>query len=94
MALLIWYGIACPPRHDLGLLVGLLPEGSAASSPAVAGLTVHAVKQCYVAASSDPLGSDQRRSWDETVKAIATAEDAVSVVAADLAAMSLSDPDR
>lgn len=90
-ALLIWHGIEYPPKHDLGLLVGLLPDGTATKRLAIAGLTVYAVEQRYVAGASNPIDLNERPTWDEADEAISTAENAVSVASADLVAAGLSD---
>lgn len=85
-ALLLWHGVDYPPRHDLGLLVGLLPEGSAARRLTIAGLTVYAAEQRYVAGAADPMNLFDRPTWDEADEAISTAGHAVSVMTADLGA--------
>lgn len=90
-ALLIWHGIDYPPKHDLGLLVGLLPEGSATRRLTIAGLTVYAVEQRCVTGASDPMNLIDRPTWDEADEAISTAENAVPVVSADLAAAGWTD---
>lgn len=90
-ALLIWHGIDYPPKHDLGLLVGLLPEGSATRRLTIAGLTVYAVEQRCVTGASDPMNLIDRPTWDEADEAISTAENAVPVVSADLTAAGWTD---
>lgn len=85
-ALLVWHALQFPPRHDLGLLVGLLPAGSATKELEIAGLTVYAVEQRYVAGLSSPMVLAERPTWDEADEAIAAAEKALSVVRSDLAA--------
>lgn len=85
-ALLIWHGIDYPPRHDLGLLVGLLPEGASIRNLTVAGLMVYAVEQRYVAGAANPMALVDRPTWDEADEAIGTAEHAVAAAYADLAA--------
>ena len=85
-ALLIWHGIACPPRHDLGLLLGLLPMEMATSQLPVAGLTVYAVDQRYATGSADPMSLNERPTWTEADDAISAAAHALDVIAADLAA--------
>ena len=83
-ALLIWHGIDYPPRHDLSLLVGRLPEGTATKTLTIAGLTVYAVEQRYVVGASNPMGLAERPTWDEAEEAISSAAKAVSTVSADL----------
>lgn len=85
-ALLIWNGIEYPPRHDLGLLVTLLPEGSSTKELAIAGLTVYAVEQRYVAGADDPMDLSERPTWEEADEALATAKNGVDAVAGDLMA--------
>ena len=85
-ALLIWNGIEYPPRHDLGLLIGLLPERAATRDLAIAGLTVYAVEQRYVAGAANPMNLSERPTWDEADDAISAAGNAVRVVAGDLVA--------
>ena len=94
-ALLIWHGIEYPSRHDLGLLVGLLPEGTPVKDLRVAGLTVYAVDQRYVAGSADPMDLVERPTWDEADEAIAIAEKAVPMLTQDLTAGGwIGDTDR
>ena len=85
-ALLIWNGSEYPPKHDLGLLVGLLPEGASTRELAIAGLTVYAVEQRYVAGAANPMSLSERPTWDEADDAISSAEIAVMVAAGDLVA--------
>jgi HEPN domain-containing protein len=85
-ALLIWHAIDYPPKHDLGLLAGLLPEGTATRELTIAGLTVYAVEQRHVTGASNPMGLVERPTWDEAEEAISTAGSAVSVASADLVA--------
>ena len=92
-ALLIWHAIDFPPRHDLGLLAGLVPAGAAMTKLNVGGLTVYAVEQRYAAGMSDPMSLIERPTWDEAEEAIATATDAVARVSVDLAAAGWIDPD-
>lgn len=85
-ALLIWDGVDVPTRHDLSLLVSLLPEGTATGELPIASLAVYAVEQRYVAGAASPMSLNERPTWDDADEAIATAENAVSVVSADLTA--------
>ena len=84
-ALLVWHGVDFPPRHDLGLLAGLVPAGATMNELNVGGLTVYAVEQRYVAGSSNPMSLNERPTWDEAEEAITQATDALSRVSADLA---------
>lgn len=84
-ALLIWHGIDYPSRHDLGLLVGLLPEGASIKELTIAGLMVYAVEQRYVAGATNPMNLIDRPTWGEADDAIETAEHAIAVASADLA---------
>ncbi len=84
-ALLVWHGVDFPPRHDLGLLAGLVPAGATMKELNVGGLTVYAVEQRYVAGSSNPMSLNERPTWDEAEEAITQATDALSRVSADLA---------
>jgi HEPN domain-containing protein len=84
-ALLVWHAIDFPPRHDLGLLAGLVPAGATVKELNVGGLTVYAVEQRYVAGMSNPMNLIDRPTWDEAEEAIKKATDALSRVAADLA---------
>lgn len=90
-ALLTWHGIDYPPKHDLGLLAGLLPDGSVTRELTIAGLTVYAVEQRCVTGAATPMSLIERPTWDEADEAISTAEQAVSVVSADLAAAGWAD---
>ena len=84
-ALLVWYAVDFPPRHDLGLLAGLAPAGATIRELNVGGLNVYAVEQRYVAGSSNPMSLNERPTWDEAQEAIKAATDALSRVSADLA---------
>ena len=84
-ALLVWHAVDFPPRHDLGLLVGLVPAGATIREQNVGGLSVYAVEQRYVAGSSNPMSLNERPAWDEAEEAITKAADALSRVSADLA---------
>ena len=90
-ALLIWHGIYYPPKHDLGLLVSLLPAGTATRRLTIAGLTVYAVEQRHVAGAWNPMNLNERPTWDEAEDAISAAANALSVATADLIAAGLSD---
>ena len=84
-ALLVWHAVDFPPRHDLGLLVGLVPAGATIRELNVGGLTVYAVEQRYVAGTSNPMSLHERPTWEEAEEAITKAADALSRVSADLA---------
>ena len=84
-ALLVWHAIDFPPRHDLGLLAGLVPRGATMTALSVGGLTVYAVDQRYVAGMSNPMDLVERPAWAEAEEAIALATEALSRVSADLA---------
>ena len=84
-ALLVWRAVDFPPRHDLGLLAGLVPAGATMKELNVGGLTVYAVEQRYVAGTSNPMNLIERPTWDEAEEAITEATDALSRVSADLA---------
>jgi hypothetical protein len=80
----VWHTVDFPPRHDLSLLAGLLPEGASVAELSVGGLTVYAVEQRYVAGLSNPMDLVDRPTWNEAEEAVALATDALSRVAADL----------
>jgi len=84
-ALLVWHAVDFPPRHDLGLLVGLVPAGATIKDRNIGGLSVHAVEQRSVAGASNPMSLNERPTWEEAEEAIAEAADALSRVSADLA---------
>jgi HEPN domain-containing protein len=84
-ALLVWHAVDFPARHDVGLLVGLVPVGATIRELNVGGLSVYAVEQRYAAGTSDPVNLIERPTWDEAEEAIAKATDALSRVSADLA---------
>ena len=84
-ALLVWHAVDFPPRHDLGLLVGLVPAGATMKELNVGGLTVYAVEQRDVAGTSNSMNLIERPTWDEAADAITEATDALSRVSADLA---------
>ena len=84
-ALLVWHAVDFPPRHDLGLLAGLVPPGATLKDLNVGGLTVYAVEQRYVAGASNPMNLVERPTWDEAEEAITDADEALSRVSADLA---------
>lgn len=91
-ALLVWHGVDFPPRHDLGLLAGLLPAGATMKELNVGGLTVYAVEQHCVAGTSDPMNLIDRPTWDEAEEAITVATEALSRVSADLASAGWAAP--
>jgi len=84
-SLLIWYGLDYPAKHDLSLLLGLLPAQTAAAHLPVAGLTVYAVEQRYVTGAANPMSLDERPTWEDAEEAISAAERAVMAITADLA---------
>ena len=75
-AVLVRYAIAFPPKHDVGLLLGLLPVDSRLRDLPVAGLTVYAVEQRYASSLADPMALLERPTWDEADEAIALASGA------------------
>ena len=83
-ALLIWLGIEHPQKHDLGLLAGFLPAKTSVRQLTVAGLTVYAVEQRYVAGAADPMDLVDRPTWDEADEAIEVAGVAVAAATHDL----------
>ena len=83
-ALLVWHGVDFPPRHDLGLLLDLVPVGATVKDLNVRGLSVYAVEQRYAAGTADPMNLIERPTWDDAQAAIAEAGDALSRVSADL----------
>jgi HEPN domain-containing protein len=91
-ALLVWHAVDFPPRHDLGLLAGLVPAGATMNELNVGGLTVYAVEQRRVAGTSNPMNLIERPTWDEAEEAIAEATDALSRVSADLASAGWAAP--
>jgi HEPN domain-containing protein len=84
-AMLVWQAVDFPPRHDLGLLVGLVPAGATIKELNVGGLTVYAVEQRCVAGTSNPMSLNERPTWDDAEEAIKAATDALSRISADLA---------
>jgi HEPN domain-containing protein len=84
-ALLVWHAVDFPPRHDLGLLVGLVPPGATIRDRNVGGLSVYAVEQRHVAGASNPMSLNERPTWDEAEEAITEATGALSRLSADLA---------
>jgi HEPN domain-containing protein len=84
-ALLVWHAVDFPPRHDLGLLVGLVPAGATIKDRNIGGLNVYAVEQRYEAGASSPMSLNERLTWDEAEEAIAEAAGALTRVSADLA---------
>jgi HEPN domain-containing protein len=84
-ALLVWHAVDFPPRHDLGLLAGLVPAGASIRELNVGGLSVYAVEQRNVAGSSNPMSLNERPTWDDAEEAITLATDALARVSADLA---------
>ena len=94
-ALLIWLGMEHPSKHDLGLLVGLLPATASVRELTIAGLTVYAVEQRYVAGAADSIDLVERPTWDEADEAIDVAGVAVAAVTRDLVQAGWSDdPER
>jgi len=91
-ALLVWHAVDFPPRHDLGLLAGLVPVGATMKGLNVGGLTVYAVEQRSVAGTSNPVHLVDRPTWDEAEEAITVATEALSLVSADLVAAGWAAP--
>jgi len=83
-ALLVWHGLDFPLRHDLGLLLDLVPVGATIKDLNVRGLSVYAVEQRHMAGTSNPMQLIERPTWDDAQEAIAAATDALSRVSADL----------
>jgi HEPN domain-containing protein len=83
-AILIWHAIEYPPRHDIGLLVGLLPTGSGTKELTIAGLTAYAVDQRNVAGASNPMELSDSPTWNEADEAITVAESALAAMGVDL----------
>jgi HEPN domain-containing protein len=84
-SLLIYHGIDYPPKHDLGLLISLLPDGIPTPEVPVAGLTVYAVEQRYVAGAGNPMNLNERPSWNDAEEAISLAAQALAKISGDLA---------
>ena len=91
-ALRVWHALDFPPRHDLGLLAGLVPAGATMTALNVGGLTVYAVEQRHVAGMSNPMNLVERPAWNEAEEAIAVATEALSRVSADLASAGWAAP--
>jgi HEPN domain-containing protein len=83
-ALLVYYEIAYPSKHDLGLLIGLLPDGLPTTQVPMAGLTVYAVEQHYVAGVANPISLNERPTWDDADEAISIAAQAIAAISGDL----------
>lgn len=84
-SLLVYLGIEYPPRHDLGLLIGLLPAELPTASAPIAGLTVYAVEQRYVSGAANPMSLDERPTWTDAEEAISIADRALETISNDLA---------
>jgi HEPN domain-containing protein len=84
-SLLVYFDIGYPPKHDLGLLIGLLPAGIASIRAPIAGLTVYAVEQRYVAGAANPMSLNERPNWVDAEEAISSAAQALATVSNDLA---------
>jgi HEPN domain-containing protein len=85
-SLLVYYDIGYPPKHDLGLLVNLLPAGVLSVTAPIAGLTVYAVEQRYVAGAANPMGLNERPTWIDAEEAISSAAQALATVSINLVA--------
>jgi HEPN domain-containing protein len=83
-ALLVWYGVDFPFRHDLGLLLDLVPVGATIKGLNVRGLSVYAVEQRYAAGTADPMNLIERPTWEDAQEAIAEAIEAFARVSDDL----------
>ena len=83
-ALLVWYGVDFPSRHDLGLLLDLVPVGATIKGLNVRGLSVYAVEQRYAAGTADPMNLIERPTWEDAQEAIAEAIEAIARVSDDL----------
>jgi HEPN domain-containing protein len=84
-SLLIYHRIDYPPKHDLGLLISLLPDGIPAPKVPIAGLTVYAAEQRYVAGAGNPMNLNERPTWNDAEEAISLAEQALATFSKDLA---------
>jgi HEPN domain-containing protein len=84
--LLTHHGIDFPPKHDIGLLIDLLPDGTPTTESSVAGLTVYGADQRYVAGAADPMSFNELPTWDDAEGAISAAERALVAISDDLAA--------
>jgi len=84
-SLLLYYEIDYPPKHDLGLLTSLLPDGLPTTEVPIAGLTVYAVEQRYVAGAANPMSLSERPTWDDADEAISIAAQALAAISVDLA---------
>jgi HEPN domain-containing protein len=91
-ALLVWHGADFPPRHDLGLLLDLVPVGATIKDLNVRGLSVYAVEQRCAAGTADPMNLIERPTWDDAQEAIAEASNALSRVSADLSSAGWTAP--
>lgn len=85
-SLLVYYGIGYPPKHDLGLLIGLLPAEVRSLTAPSAGLTVYAVEQRYVAGAANPMSLNERPTWIDAEEAISSAAQALATISISLAA--------
>jgi HEPN domain-containing protein len=91
-ALLVWHGVAFPSRHDLGLLLDLMPAGASIKDLNIRGLSVYAVDQRYAAGTADPLNLIERPTWDDAQEAIAEATKALARLSADLSSTGWTAP--
>jgi len=91
-ALLVWYGVDFPPRHDLGLLLDLVPAGATIKVVNIRGLSVYAVEQRYAAGTADPINLIERPTWDDAQEAIGEATKALARVWADLSSAGWTAP--
>jgi HEPN domain-containing protein len=85
-SLLVYYGIGYPPKHDLGLLVNRLPAGVLSDTAPIAGLTVYAVEQRYIAGAANPMSLNERPTWIDAEEAISSAAQALATISINLAA--------
>jgi HEPN domain-containing protein len=84
-SLLIDHGIDYPPKHDLGLLISLLPDGISTPEVPVAGLTVYAVEQRSVADAGNPMNLNERPTWNDAEEEISLAAQALAKISEALA---------
>jgi hypothetical protein len=91
-ALLVWHGVDFPPRHDLGLLLDLVPAGATIKELNVRGLSVYAVEQRDAAGTADPMNLIERPTWDEAQEAIAEASAALARLLDDLSSAGWAEP--
>lgn len=91
--MVVWAAVECfPPRHDLGLLLDVVPVGATVKDLNVRGLSVYAVEQRCAAGTADPMNLIERPTWDDARAVIAEAGEALSRVSVDLSAAAWAPP--